>query len=101
MSRAPSFGGARPTASGNIVSSVAATAASRFRSAIPGRPYLKEIVSPCSVSCRRPATAPGGCASTAAYVGPPPRPAEPPRPWKSVSSTPRSVASAASSSCAR
>ena len=39
--------------------SVAATAASRFRRARPGRPYLNAIVSPCSVTLSRPSTACG------------------------------------------
>ena len=99
VSRAPS--GASPIRSGTAVRSVAATAASRFRRANPGRPYLKAIVSPCSVTLSRPSTACGGWARIAAYVGPPPRPALPPRPWKTVSSTPRSPASQASRSCAR
>ena len=99
VSRAPS--GASAIRSGTAVRSVAATAASRFRRARPGRPYLNAIVSPCSVTLRRPSTACGGCARIAAYVGPPPRPALPPRPWKTVSSTPRSPASQASRSCAR
>ena len=64
--------------------SVAASAASRFRYASPGRPYLNAIVSPCSVSFRRPGGSPCGCARIASYVGPPPRPALPPRPWKTV-----------------
>ena len=89
VSRAP-LGASGRTRSGNAVSSVAASAASRFRRRDPGRPYLKAIVSPCSVSLSRPSTACGGCARIAAYVGPPPRPALPPRPWKIVSSTPRS-----------
>ena len=98
--RAPG-GGSAPATSGNAETRVAASAASRLRYASPGRPYLKEIVSPCSVTLSRPDGWPGGCARIAAYVGPPPRPVLPPRPWKIVSSTPRRAASAASSSCAR
>ena len=37
------------------------------------------------------ADGPGGCARIAACVGPPPRPALPPRPWKIVSSMSRSA----------
>ena len=37
-------------------------------------PYLKDTVSPCSVSLSRPGGCPGGCARIAAWVGPPPRP---------------------------
>ena len=73
-------------ASGNAASSVAASADSRLRCASPGSPYLNAIVSPCSVTFSRPGGSPCGCARIAAYVGPPPRPALPPRPWKTVSS---------------
>ena len=62
------------------MSSVAETAASRFRNASPERPYLNEIVSPCSVSFSRPSVARGGCAPIAAQVGPPPRPVLPAAP---------------------
>ena len=77
-------GGSTPLGLGAATSSVAASAASRFRYASPGRPYLNAIVSPCSVSFRRPGGSPCGCARIASYVGPPPRPALPPRPWKTV-----------------
>ena len=73
--------------SGNDASSVAASACSRLRRARPGRPYLKAIVSPCSVMRRRAAPWGGGCARIARCVGPPPRPVLPPRPWKTVSPT--------------
>ena len=82
--------GSDPATSGNADRSVAASAASRLRYARPGRPYLNEIVSPCSVSLRRPGGWPAGWARIAACVGPPPRPVLPPRPWKIVSSIPRS-----------
>ena len=71
---ARAVGGGSGASRGNAVSSVAETAASRLRNASPGSPYLNEIVSPCSVSFRRPAVARGGCARIAAQVGPPPRP---------------------------
>ncbi len=57
---------------------------------MPGSPYLNEIVSPCSVSFSRPGGWPGAWPRIAAWVGPPPRPALPPRPWKIVSSIPAS-----------
>ena len=47
-------GGSAPATAGNAERSVAASAASRFRYARPGSPYLKEIVSPCSVTFSRP-----------------------------------------------
>ena len=47
------------------------------------------MTSPCSVSLRRPSTEPGAWPRIARLVGPPPRPIAPPRPWNSVSSTPR------------
>ncbi len=59
----------------------------RFCSAMSGRPNLKRIISPCSVTRKRPATEPGGCDRIAAWAGPPPRPTVPPRPWKSSNST--------------
>ena len=50
------------------------------------------MTSPCSVSFSRPETEPGACPRIARFVGPPPRPMAPPRPWNSVSSMPDSVA---------
>ena len=46
------------------------------------------MTSPCSVSFSRPSTEPGAWPRIARFVGPPPRPSAPPRPWNSVSSTP-------------
>src|SRR4051812_46312578 len=46
------------------------------------------ITSPCSGILTWPSTVPDGSAMIASYVGPPPRPTEPPRPWKNVSRTP-------------
>ena len=54
----------------------------------PGRRYLSEITSPCSVSLISPSSVPHGCARIASWVGPPPRPIVPPRPWKRRSRTP-------------
>ena len=65
-----------------------ASAASRLRRARPSNPYLNETVSPCSVSFMRPGGCAAGCEAIAAWVGPPPRPALPPRPWKIVSADP-------------
>ncbi len=77
--------------SGGGVSDASSTAvvySSRLRTARPGSPNFAWIISPCSVTRRRPATLPGGCARMAWWVGPPPRPTVPPRPWKSVTFTP-------------
>ena len=87
LARAVGRASARVT-SGNAESSVAASAPRGCGTRAPGRPYLNEIVSPCSVSLRRPGGCPAGWARMAAWVGPPPRPALPPRPWKIVSSIP-------------
>ncbi len=46
-------------------------------------------------------SSPGGCDWIARYVGPPPRPMLPPRPWKSVRRTPACSQAATTSSCAR
>ena len=45
----------------------------------------------CSVIRRVPWTDPGGCDWIARYMGPPPRPTVPPRPWNSVSLTSNSL----------
>ena len=88
--RDPHRSAAAAAAPGYVASSVPASAASRLRWASPSRLYLNDIVSPCSVTFSRPGGKPAGCEAIAACVGPPPRPALPPRPWKIVSSTPRS-----------
>ena len=49
-----------------------------------GRPNFAWIISPCSVTRSVPSIEPGGCDRIARYVGPPPRPTLPPRPWNSV-----------------
>jgi hypothetical protein len=49
---------------------------------------LSLITSPCSVIFTSPSTVPKGSAMIASYVGPPPRPTEPPRPWKKRRRTP-------------
>ncbi|MNZ77048.1 hypothetical protein D3C78_955730 [compost metagenome] len=66
-----------------------------------GRPNLKRIISPCSVTRRPPFRLPGGCDSSAACAGAPPRPIEPPRPWNNVSATPAFSQVLISASCAR
>src|SRR5213083_1473773 len=59
------------------------------------------MTSPCSVSFSRPPTDPPASARIARLAGPPPRPIAPPRPWNSVSSTPRSRATPVSAAWAR
>ena len=85
----------------------ASPAARRPRSA-PGSPgpgagsvYLSEMTSPCSVTLIAPSSVPYGWARIASWVGPPPRPTVPPRPWKSRSRTPCRAATSRSARCAR
>ncbi|MEJ2276118.1 MAG: hypothetical protein P8Y01_16425 [Woeseiaceae bacterium] len=59
---------------------------SSVRRAIPRKPYFSLMISPCSVTRRRPLTVPGGAPSTAVCVLLPPRLTDPPRPWNSVNS---------------
>jgi len=54
----------------------------RWRLAINGRAYRKEIISPCSVNRIRPFRLSMGMAKMAWLALPPPRPTLPPRPWK-------------------
>ena len=61
---------------------------SRFSLARVGSAYLSEITSPCSVTLISPSSVPQGWARIASWVGPPPRPTVPPRPWNSRSRTP-------------
>ena len=65
-----------------LATSTAPATSSNSRIAISGMEYRAEITSPCSVSLIRPWIVPGGWARIASLVGPPPRPIEPPRPWK-------------------
>ena len=67
---------------------LAATVSSRFSRASAGSAYLSEMTSPCSVTLISPSRVPHGWARIASWVGPPPRPTVPPRPWKSRSRTP-------------
>ena len=86
---------ARELAPGSVgAASSAATRARRCavssssRWAISATEYLAASTSPCSVIFSRPATVPGGWARIATFVGPPPRPSAPPRPWKKTQRTP-------------
>lgn len=63
-----------------------------------GRPNFACTISPCSVTRSVPATLPGGWLLIATCMGPPPRPMEPPRPWKRVSLTLNSLQTATSCS---
>ncbi len=58
------------------------------------------ITSPCSVTLTSPSTVPDGSAMIASYVGPPPRPTEPPLPWKKRSRTPCRRATSRARRCA-
>ena len=65
----------------------AATSVSKLRKPISGSAYFAPMTSPCSVKRILPVIQPAGCAKMASYDGPPPRPTEPPRPWKNDTST--------------
>src|SRR5690606_14676863 len=85
---------------GNDRTSTAPAASSVSRCAIGFVEYRLEMTSPCSVILIRPCTVLRGNARIALFVGPPPRPTAPPRPWKNMYGTPRLSSSAESSSCA-
>ena len=87
---------ALPLSGSSEASSVAAAMDSRFVAALSRLPYLAAMISPCSVMRMRPCTVPRGCARIASKAGPPPRPTEPPRPWKICIRTPASANTAAS-----
>ena len=72
---------APPSGWSSVASSVAAARVSRLRRPTSGLAYLPAITSPCSVMRIWPCTAPPGWARIAWWLGPPPRPTEPPRPW--------------------
>ena len=74
---------------------------STFSRARAGSAYLSEMTSPCSVILIWPSTDPHGSATSASYVGPPPRPTEPPRPWNKRSFTPCFIATSRRVRCAR
>ena len=59
------------------------------------------MTSPCSVTLISPSSVPHGWARIASWVGPPPRPTVPPRPWKSRSRTPCRPATSRSARWAR
>ena len=61
---------------------------SRLSRASGASAYLSLITSPCSVSLTPPSRLAGGSARIASWVGPPPRPTVPPRPWKKTARTP-------------
>ena len=67
----------------------------------PAASTCREMTSPCSVTLISPSRVPHGCARIASWVGPPPRPTVPPRPWKSRSRTPWRAATSRSCRCAR
>ena len=71
-----------------LASITAASRISRLSRARLASAYLSETTSPCSVSFIAPSSTPYGDACTASPAGPPPRPTEPPRPWKRRSRTP-------------
>ena len=71
-----------------LASTDAASISSRFSRASAGSRYLSEMTSPCSVILISPSSVPAGWARIASWVGPPPRPIVPPRPWKSRRRTP-------------
>jgi hypothetical protein len=75
------------TANAPVVS-VALAASSSSRCAISATAYFAVSTSPCSVIFSRPLTVPGGSAWIAPFVGPPPRPIAPPRPWKKTQLAP-------------
>ena len=78
-----------------VDSSAAASVSSRFSRARLGSRYLSEMTSPCSVSLISPSSVPQGWARIASWVGPPPRPTVPPRPWNSRRRTPKRAADVA------
>ena len=59
------------------------------------------MTSPCSVTLIAPSSVPYGWARIASWVGPPPRPTVPPRPWNSRSRTPCAAATSRSARWAR
>lgn len=83
-----------------LASRIAPVYSDRLLTVISGRPYLKRIISPCSVTRRPPFRLHGGCDSSAAWAGAPPRPMEPPRPWNNVSSIPAFSQVLINASCA-
>ena len=70
----------------------AAIISSRLRSARTTSEYFQLRTSPCSVMRSSPVKLSMGWAKMARWVGPPPRPTVPPRPWKRRRVTPHSRA---------
>ena len=73
---------------------------SRLRSARMTSEYFQLSTSPCSVMRSSPVKLSMGWAKMARWVGPPPRPTVPPRPWKRRRVTPHSRATWCSARCA-
>jgi hypothetical protein len=95
-------GGVRRAASPSpVATSAALVVSSSSRWAISATAYLAASTSPCSVIFSRPPTVPGGSARIATFVGPPPRPSDPPRPWKKTHEASWRRRTAAVRSCAR
>ena len=86
--RSRSAGRSRGVACSAVASRAAARVSSRFSRARAGSPYLSLMTSPCSVTLMAPSRVPAGSDKMASWVGPPPRPTVPPRPWKNVTRTP-------------
>ena len=84
-----------------VASREAASVSSTFSRARAGSEYLSLITSPCSVNLISPSIDPQGRATRASYVGPPPRPTEPPRPWNRRKRTPCFTATSRNLRCAR
>ena len=84
-----------------VASNEAASVNSIFSLASDASAYLSLMTSPCSVIFIAPSTDPHGSAMSASYVGPPPRPTDPPRPWNKQSFTPCFLATSRKDLCAR
>merc|ERR1719172_400280 len=80
---------------------VAAVYMSRVRKHSSVSPKSLSMISPWIVTLRFPLIVPGGWLRTASWHGPPPRPTVPPRPWKNVTCTPKSLPTSTRAPCAR
>mmetsp|Transcript_16328 Transcript_16328/g.48948 ORF Transcript_16328/g.48948 Transcript_16328/m.48948 type:complete len:226 (-) Transcript_16328:2068-2745(-) len=80
-------------------SSTALVYRSRVRKAASSSPNCCSSTSPCTVTRMLPLMVLGGCDRMARWVGPPPRPTVPPRPWNRVSFTLNSLATLTRDSC--
>src|SRR5699024_8467070 len=83
-----------------LASKIALVYSARLSIATCGKPSLKRIISPCSVTLKPPFNEPGGCDNKAACAGKPPRPFVPPRPWNKVNVIPCLSHKATKASCA-